>query len=153
MKSQTVRTNTNPTTKRGLICLVLLLCFVAAPLVAQTTGKTVNSAAPEISELNAATLQANSLPGIYVWHYGTILGIGDFSQAGGREAVVQWDQGGGSRKQGGITDAEWEVFKLAFAGMGRVAVLSDLVAGWQRPHSRQSGLVLDEQWQPGRHSA
>lgn len=66
MKSQTVRTNTNPTTKRGLICLVLLLCFVAAPLVAQTTGQTVNSAAPKISELNAATLQANGLPGIYV---------------------------------------------------------------------------------------
>lgn len=50
---------------------------------------------------------------------------------GGREVVVQWDQGGGWRKQGAITDAEWEVFKLAIAGTGRVAVLSDLVAGWQ----------------------
>ena len=131
MKSPNPRTNTSQTMRRGLICLALLLCFVSAPLVAQTASKTVNSVAPQISELNAATLQANSLPGIYVWHYGTVLGIGDFSQAGGREIVIQWDQGGASRKQGGITDAEWEVFKLAFAGTGRVAVLSDFVTGWQ----------------------
>lgn len=130
MKPQTVRTNTNSIMSRGLICLALLLGCLAAPLAAQNAGKTVNAVAPQISELNAATLQANGLPGIYVWHYGTVLGIGDFSPAGGREVVIQWDQGGGSRKQGGITDAEWEIFERAFSGSsGRIAVLSDLVTG------------------------
>ena len=109
MKSQTISTSINPSMTRGLICLALLLCCVAAPLVAQNAGKSaapsVNAVAPQISELNAATLQANGLTGIYTWHYGTVLGVGDFSQAGGREVVIQWDQGGGSRKQGGITDA------------------------------------------------
>ena len=136
MKSQTISTSINPSMTRGLICLALLLCCIAAPLVAQNAGKSaapsVNAVAPQISDLNAATLQANGLPGIYVWHYGTVLGIGDFSQAGGREVVIQWDQGGGSRKQGGITDAEWEIFERAFSGSsGRIAVLSDLVTFWQ----------------------
>jgi hypothetical protein len=133
MKSLTVRISTNSIMHRALICLSLLLCFVAVPLAAQTAAKpSVNAAAPQISELNAATLQANGLPGIYVWHYGTVLGIGDFSPAGGREVVIQWDQGGGSRKQGGITDAEWEILERAFSGSsGRIAVLSDFVTGWQ----------------------
>jgi hypothetical protein len=87
--------------------------------------------APQLSELNAATLQANGLAGIFAWHYGMITGIGDFSQAGGREVVIVWDQGGASRKQGGISDAEWDIFKLAFSGTGRIAVLSDFGTNWQ----------------------
>jgi hypothetical protein len=135
MKPQTICKTANPIMTRGLICLTFLLCFNAAPHIAQTGSKTarpgINVLAPQLSELDTATPQANGLPGTYTWHYGKITGIGDFSQAGGHEVVILWDQGGASRKQGGISDAEWEIFKLAFSGSGRVAVLSDLVTGWQ----------------------
>jgi|SRR5271169_34839 len=135
MNSQTVSTSINPIMTRRLICLTLLLCIVSAPLIAQTGGKAavpgLNVVAPQLSELNAATQQAAGLPGTYTWHYGTIVGVGDFSPAGGREVVIQWDEGGASRKQGGISDAQWQVFKLTFAGSGRLAVLSDYVTNWQ----------------------
>ena len=125
MKPQITPTSMIPIMSRWLTRLTLLLCFVTAPLIAQTGGKAaapgLNVTAPQLSELDAATL-----------HYGKITGIGDFSQAGGREVVIVWDQGGASRKQGGISDAEWEIFKLAFSGSsGRIAVLSDFVTGWQ----------------------
>ena len=135
MKSQTISMSNNPIMTRGLLCLAFLLCFVAAPLIAQTGAKAgapgLSVSVPQLSELNAATLQAAGLPGTYMWHYGTIVGIGYFSQEGGREVVIQWDQGGGSRQQGSISDAQWEIFKLAFAGSGRIAVLSDYVTNWQ----------------------
>jgi len=136
MKPQITPTSMIPIMSRWLTRLTLLLCFVTAPLIAQTGGKAaapgLNVTAPQLSELDAATLQAAGLPGTYAWHYGKITGIGDFSQAGGREVVIVWDQGGASRKQGGISDAEWEIFKLAFSGSsGRIAVLSDFVTGWQ----------------------
>ena len=59
------------------------------------------------------------------WHYGQVKGLGYFSTAGGREVVIMWDEGGSSRKQGGISDEQWEIFKMAFEGTGRIAVLSD----------------------------
>ena len=61
------------------------------------------------------------------WYYGTISSIGYFtpSGAGGREIAIQWDAGYSTRKQGGISDQQWEIFKLAFAGSGRIIVISD----------------------------
>ena len=35
------------------------------------------------------------------------------------------EEGGVSNQQGEITDEQWEIFKLAFVGAGRIAILSD----------------------------
>jgi hypothetical protein len=135
MKPQSSSPNNNPSRTRVLIRLFLLLCFVAAPLIAQTASQStvpkLTVVTPQLSQLNAATLQASGMPGTFTWHYGTVVGLGYFASAGGREVVIQWDQGGGSRQQGGISDAQWEIFKLAYAGSGRIAVLSDFVTNWQ----------------------
>jgi hypothetical protein len=97
----------------------------------QPAGPTITAVAPQLSQLNAATLQASNLPGTFVSHYGTVVELGYFTTAGGREVVIVWDSGGASRQQGGISDAQWEIFKLAFAGTGRVYLLSDFVTNWQ----------------------
>ena len=135
MKSQISCNRMNPSFTRGLIRLSLLLCFIAAPLIAQTASKGntqgLSVSAPQVSELNTATLQATGTQGTYITHYGTVLALGYFTTVGGREVVIQWDQGGGSRQQGNISDAQWEIFKLAFAGSGRISVLSDFVTNWQ----------------------
>jgi hypothetical protein len=97
----------------------------------QPAGPQLGVVAPQLSQLNAATLQASGMPGTFTWHYGTVVGLGYFTTAGGREVVIVWDQGGASRQQGSISDAQWEIFKLAFAGTGRIALLSDFVTNWQ----------------------
>jgi len=81
--------------------------------------------ATQRTEIDPMTLKAAGLTGVFKWHYGTVTGLGDFSQAGGREVVIVWDEGGASRMQGGISVDDWEIFKLAFAGTGRISVLSD----------------------------
>ena len=77
-----------------------------------------------LHRLNSATLKAASLVSPWTWHYGTVNGLGFFA-AGGHEVVILWDEGGASRKQGGIPDEQWEIFRVAFEGSGRIAVLSD----------------------------
>ena len=76
-------------------------------------------------DIDEATLKLAGLQEVFTWHYGTVTGLGFFSTGGGREVVILWDEGGTSRKQGGISDQEWEIFRLAFEGTGRIAVLSD----------------------------
>lgn len=76
-------------------------------------------------DIDAATLKVAGLASAFGWHYGAVTGLGFFSPSGGREVVILWDEGGSSRKQGGISDQEWEIFKLAFENTGRIAVLSD----------------------------
>jgi hypothetical protein len=44
--------------------------------------------------------------------------------------TIAWEEGGSTSHVGEITDAQWEVFKLAFTVSGRVAVLSDEAEGW-----------------------
>jgi hypothetical protein len=120
---------------RPLLRLTIALCLIATPLFAQSTGQAsqpqVAVVVPQLSQLNAATLQASNLPGTFITHYGTVIELGYFTTAGGREVVIVWDSGGASRQQGGISDAQWEIFKLAFAGTGRIYVLSDFVSNWQ----------------------
>lgn len=66
------------------------------------------------------------------WHYGRITRLGNFEVAGGREVVIVWEEGGVTSQQGNISDAEWEIFKLAFLSTGRIAVLSDTAdEGWR----------------------
>ncbi|MFN7961181.1 MAG: hypothetical protein U0002_07905 [Thermoanaerobaculia bacterium] len=81
--------------------------------------------ADSLQSINAATLKAADLSQAFTWHYGKVTGLGFFSTAGGREVVILWDEGGYSRMQGGISDQDWEIFRLAFQGTGRIAVLSD----------------------------
>lgn len=81
------------------------------------------SAKPE--NINSAMLQLREFRVGWIWHYGRVAGLGYFSTAGGCEVVIVWDEGGSSRQQGGITDQQWEIFKLAFAGSGRIAIMSD----------------------------
>jgi hypothetical protein len=66
-----------------------------------------------------------SFPRDWKFHYGALSSLGNFDGAGGREAVITWEEGGASRKQGSISDAQWEILKLAFQGNGKIAVLSD----------------------------
>jgi hypothetical protein len=78
---------------------------------------------PSAEGLEAA--QATAAGAEYAWHYGRVTGLGSYDVAGGRGVTIAWEEGGASSHVGDITDAQWEVFKLAFAGSGRVAVLSD----------------------------
>ncbi len=81
---------------------------------------------PEKLAVEGLALAALGAPAAaWQWHYGKVTGLGSFSTAGGKEVVILWDEGGSSRMQGGIADSEWEIFKMAFAGSGRIAVMSD----------------------------
>jgi len=92
--------------------------FEKAPKKAEVLAK-------QRADIDVRTLEMLQLATAWRWHYGNVVGLGFFSTAGGREVVIQWDEGGSSRKQGGVSDEEWEVFKLAFEGTGRIAVISD----------------------------
>lgn len=81
--------------------------------------------AGSLHEISSETLKVPHLGAAWTFHYGSVSGLGYFETAGGREVVIQWDEGGASRKQGGISDAQWEIFRIAFDNGGRVAVLSD----------------------------
>lgn len=64
--------------------------------------------------------------GPWRFHTGKIMSMGFFATAGGKEVVILWNETGRStRKQGGISDPEWEIFKLAFAGSGKISIMSD----------------------------
>lgn len=81
-------------------------------------------------DIDAATISAARLEAGWAWHYGTVSGLGYFTTAGGKEVVIQWDEGGASRMQGGISEAQWEILRLAFQGSGRISVISDR-ADWK----------------------
>jgi hypothetical protein len=87
-------------------------------------GKGMKVVSDSLHQLNPETLKAANLAA-YLWHYGTVTGLGFFEIAGGREVVILWDEGGASRAQGGISDQQWEIFRLAFEGSGRIGVLSE----------------------------
>ncbi len=81
--------------------------------------------AADHAKLQKATLDAAGLRAPWRWHRGNVTALGFFSTAGGREVVIQWNEGGTSRRQGGITDKQWEIFRLAYEGSGKISVLSD----------------------------
>jgi hypothetical protein len=75
--------------------------------------------------------QARHAGAKFEWHFGRISSLGSFEIAGGRAVTIVWDQGGVSSQQGDISEEQWEIFKLAFLGNGRVSVLSDEAGdGW-----------------------
>ena len=89
------------------------------------SSKESNILAGSLHEIGGETLKAAQFGAAWAWHYGSVSGLGYFETAGGREVVIQWDEGGASRKQGGITDAQWEIFRISFDNGGRIGVLSD----------------------------
>lgn len=90
----------------------------------ENIGKEGQQAAAEMP-VTMSEAEIKTAQGPWVWHYGAVKGLGYFTTAGGKEVVIRWDGDASSRKQGGISDPQWEIFKLAFAGTGRIAVLSD----------------------------
>ena len=70
--------------------------------------------------------QAKRVGAKFEWHFGRVTRLGNFEPAGGRGVTIVWEEGGVTSQQGGLTNEQWEIFKLAFHTTGRVAVLSDL---------------------------
>ena len=83
---------------------------------------------PTAEGLEAA--QASAAGSAFVWHYGRLTSLGSYQAGDGRGVTIAWEEGGSTSHVGDITDAQWEVFKLAFATSGRVAILSDELEGW-----------------------
>ena len=75
--------------------------------------------------LDVDTISAMGLKGSWRWHFGIVGRLGYFSTIGGREVVIHWDEGGSSRMQGSLSDGQWEIFRLAYEGSGKIALLSD----------------------------
>ena len=61
----------------------------------------------------------------FEWHFGRVTSLGVYEMANSRTVTILWEEGGVSNQQGEITDVQWEIFKLAFVGAGRIAILSD----------------------------
>ena len=83
---------------------------------------------PTADGLGAA--QATAAGAEFVWHYGRLTSLGSYQAGDGRGVTIAWEEGGSTSHVGDITDAQWEIFKLAFTTAGRVAVLSDAADGW-----------------------
>lgn len=97
---------------------------------AKTSAKTTTQFR-EASAEGVGEAQAKQAGSAFNWHYGRITRLGNFEIAGGREVVIAWEEGGVTSQQGHISDAEWEILKLAFVSTGRIAVLSDAADdGW-----------------------
>ena len=61
----------------------------------------------------------------FEWHFGRVTSLGVYEIANSRTVTILWEEGGVSNQQGEITDEQWEIFRLAFLGAGRIAILSD----------------------------
>lgn len=83
---------------------------------------------PSAEGLEAA--QASAAGSAFAWHYGRLTSLGSYQDGDGRGVTIAWEEGGSTSHVGDISDAQWEVFKLAFATSGRVAILSDEAEGW-----------------------
>lgn len=92
----------------------------------QVTRQTHRSDAEALQDAQAE--QAGSQ---FEWHYGRVTRVGHFGDHVGREVTIIWEEGGVTSQQGTISDAQWEIFKLAFLSTKRIAILSDAEGdGW-----------------------
>lgn len=62
----------------------------------------------------------------FKWHFGRVSGLGHHEVAAARSVTIVWEGGGVTSRQGDISDDQWEILKLAFTTMGRIAILSDM---------------------------
>jgi len=81
---------------------------------------------PGADELGEAQAQRAGIN--FEWHFGRVTGLGIYEITSSKTVTILWDEGGVSNQQGDLTDEQWEIFKLAFVGSGRIAILSDLEA-------------------------
>jgi hypothetical protein len=86
----------------------------------QATRQTLRSDAESLQEA-----QAEQAGPQFEWHYGRVTRIGNFGEIAGREVTIIWEEGGVTSQQGDISDAQWEILKLAFLTTKRIAILSD----------------------------
>ncbi len=97
-------------------------------MASRKTTKTPSRAARQTRRAGTEALeeaQAQQAGPKFEWHYGRVTRIGHFDIAAGREVTIVWEEGGVTSQQGQISDAQWEIFKLAFLTTGRIAILSD----------------------------
>jgi hypothetical protein len=78
---------------------------------------------PGSDELELA--QAEQVGSDFTWHFGRVTNLGFVEITKSKTVTILWEEGGISSQQGDISDAQWEIFRLAFVGSGRVAILSD----------------------------
>ena len=76
-----------------------------------------------LDELGLA--QAEQVGSDFTWHFGRVTNLGFVEITNSRTVTILWEEGGISSQQGDISDEQWEIFRLAFVGAGRVAILSD----------------------------
>ena len=91
----------------------------------QTSGMTehqmTRAGSDELGEAQAKRAGIN-----FEWHSGRVTSMGAYEITNSKTVTILWEEGGVSNQQGDITDEQWEIFKLAFLGSGRIAILSDL---------------------------
>jgi len=78
---------------------------------------------PGSDELGEAQAQRAGIN--FEWHAGRVTSLGVYEITNSRTVTILWEEGGVSNQQGEITDEQWEIFRLAFLGAGRIAILSD----------------------------
>ncbi len=69
--------------------------------------------------------QAQRAGAKFEWHFGRVTRLGYHETTGGRSVTIVWEEGGVTSQQGGLSDEQWDIFKLAFQTTGRIASLSD----------------------------
>jgi hypothetical protein len=70
----------------------------------------------------------------FQWHFGRITRIGHYEAGGLKEVTIVWEEGGVTSHHD-VSDEQWEIFKLAFLGTGRLAILSDETGeSWMYDH-------------------
>ena len=86
----------------------------------ETPSRMTRAGSDELEASRAAEAGAD-----FEWHFGRVTSMGVYEIANSRTVTILWEEGGVSNQQGEITDEQWEIFRLAFLGSGRIAILSD----------------------------
>src|ERR671922_2333188 len=86
----------------------------------ETPSRMTRAGSDELEASRAAQAGAD-----FDWHFGRVTSLGTIEIADSRTVTILWEEGGISSQQGELTDAQWEILKLAFGSTGRIAILSD----------------------------
>ena len=78
---------------------------------------------PGSDELGEAQAQRAGIN--FEWHFGRVTSMGVYGLPKTGTSRFCGKKGASATQQGEITDEQWEIFKLAFVGSGRIAILSD----------------------------
>jgi len=60
----------------------------------------------------------------FQWHFGRVTRVGHYTVGDLKEVTIVWEEGGATSHHD-MSDAQWEIFKLAFLATGRIAILSE----------------------------